>query len=92
MLGGSSQPGIKPMSLALQADPLLFEQPNRELPINEWKLKGITVLDEKADYLIYEALLNTLLNLRVFRFTICPARAIITIPFNYHSLNTSSCN
>lgn len=40
-------------------------------------MKGINILVKKittTDYLISKALFNSLLNLKVFRFTICPAK------------------
>lgn len=43
----------------------------------------------KTDYLISKAFFNSLFNLKVFRFAICPAKVITAFPFNYYLLNAS---
>lgn len=41
----------------------------------------------KTDDSISKVLFNSLLNLRVFRFAICPAKLITAFKFNYYSLS-----
>lgn len=43
----------------------------------------------KTDYLISKSLFNSLLNLKAFRFAICPAKIVTAFSFDYYALNAT---